>query len=90
MDILKPKRGRHSTIESINPVLEEGEIVFEKQDDGSTGRGTIKMGDGHTAYNDLEPFLSFAESGGVEIRTSDPDPSELYDGKMWIVSSPTT
>lgn len=57
MDILKPKRGRHSTIARLNPILAEGEVVFEINDDGTTKWGIIKMGDGVTPYNELEPFL---------------------------------
>lgn len=57
-DILKPKRGKHSTIEALNPILKEGEIVFEKTDDGTTANGLIKMGDGHTPYNDLPSFIA--------------------------------
>lgn len=57
MDILKPKRGKHTTIQALNPILQEGEIVFEKSDDGSAGYGLIKMGDGVTPYNNLPPFL---------------------------------
>lgn len=57
-DILKPKRGKHSTIANINPILQDGEIVFEKLDDGSTGYGLIKMGDGVTPYNSLPPFIA--------------------------------
>ena len=57
-DILKPKRGKHSTLADINPILQEGEIVFEKPDDGSTSYGIIKMGDGHTDYNHLKPFIA--------------------------------
>lgn len=55
-DILKPKRGKHSTIARINPVLQEGEIVFEFPDD-ENGAGIIKFGDGVTAYNDLPAFI---------------------------------
>ena len=57
-DILKPKRGKKSTIEDINPILADGEIVFEKKDNGSTAYGLIKMGDGVTPYNELEPFIA--------------------------------
>ena len=56
-DILKPKRGKKSTIEAINPILADGEVVFEKKNDGSTAYGVIKMGDGVTPYNDLDPFI---------------------------------
>lgn len=55
-DILKPKRGKHSTIERINPILQEGEIVFEFPDD-ENGDSVIKFGDGITAYNDLPAFI---------------------------------
>ena len=57
MDIFKPKRGRHSTIQRLNPILFDGEVVFEKPDDGN-GHGLIKMGDGVTRYNDLQPFIA--------------------------------
>ena len=57
MDIFKPKRGRHNTLRRLNPILFDGEIVFEKPDD-ENGTGLIKMGDGVTRYNDLKPFIS--------------------------------
>ncbi len=60
-DILKPKRGRHTTIAALNPILADGEIVFEKLDTGTTGYGLIKMGDGHTPYNQLPPFVKYTD-----------------------------
>ncbi len=82
-DILKVKRGKHTTIAELNPVLEDGEVVFEKKDDGTTGYGLIKMGDGNTPYNDLPPFVSGV--GGVDIRDDDPPAEDMFPGKMWIV-----
>ena len=58
MDIFKPKRGSHSKIRSINPILQEGEVVFEFPDDGTRGFGLIKMGDGVKRYNDLPAFIA--------------------------------
>jgi len=60
-DILKPKRGSKSIIRDINPILQEGEVVFEYPDEmAATGRGhgLIKMGDGVTPYNDLPFFIT--------------------------------
>ena len=55
-DILKPKRGKRSTIERINPLLQEGEIVLElPENEGDAG--VIKIGDGVTRYNDLPAFI---------------------------------
>ena len=56
-DIFKPKRGSHAVIASINPLLEEGEIVFEYPEPNDRKLGIIKMGDGVHRYNDLPKFL---------------------------------
>ena len=56
MDLFKPKRGSHSVIRNINPMLEEGELVFEYADSGER-IGLIKLGDGIHRYNDLPAFL---------------------------------
>ena len=56
MDLFKPKRGSHSVIRNINPMLEEGEVVFEYADSGER-IGLIKLGDGIHRYNDLPAFL---------------------------------
>ena len=56
-DILKPKRGSHAIISRINPLLEDGEIVFEYPEPSSRKLGLIKMGDGVHRYNELPTFL---------------------------------
>ena len=56
-DIFKPKRGSHNVIARINPLLEEGEVVFEYPESGNRGLGLIKMGDGVHRYNDLPVFV---------------------------------
>lgn len=60
MNVLKPRRGKASTIARLNPVLQKGELCLELPDDGSeTHLGRIKIGDGTTAWNDLPYFISY-------------------------------
>lgn len=56
-DIFKPKRGSHNVIARINPLLEDGEVVFEYPETNNRGLGLIKMGDGVHRYNELPTFL---------------------------------
>lgn len=56
-DIFKPKRGSHNVIANLNPLLEEGEVVFEYPEPNNRALGLIKMGDGVHRYNDLRPFV---------------------------------
>lgn len=56
-DIFKPKRGSHNVIANINPLLQEGEVVFEYPEPNNRALGLIKMGDGVHRYNDLRPFV---------------------------------
>ena len=57
--VLKPKRGKASTLTRINPILENGEICLEFPDTGvGTGLGRIKIGDGEKDWNHLPYFVS--------------------------------
>lgn len=59
-NVLKPRRGKASTLAAINPVLENGEVCFEIPDEGvGNGLGRVKIGDGVRAWNDLEYFISY-------------------------------
>lgn len=57
--VLRPKRSTKSTAIQINPILQKGEIFFEKPDSGIPGdSGKIKMGDGVADYNSLPYFIN--------------------------------
>ena len=52
---IRPKSGTKTQWNTANPVLREREIGFEYPDGGlGTGEVKMKMGDGATAWNDLE------------------------------------
>lgn len=77
--VLKPKRGKKSTLERINPVLMNGEICFEVPDTGvGTGSGKIKMGDGITPYNEL-PYFSDADISQNVIEFEEIEDKEYED-----------
>lgn len=53
----KPRRGKKTTAENMNLVLQDGEFFCEVPETGvGTGPGKIKMGDGETPYAEL-PYL---------------------------------
>ena len=61
-NVLKPRRGKKSTLQILNPVLHRGEICFEYPDTGiGTGLNKVKMGDGSTAWNDLPYAIDYDE-----------------------------
>ena len=51
---IRPRRGTKGQFEAVNPVLKEGEMAIETDDNG-TGKGlvNIKFGDGVTDYKNL-------------------------------------
>lgn len=62
-NVLKPKRGKATTLATLNPLLENGEICLEIPDTGAgSGRGRIKVGDGVHNWNDLEYFVDFEDT----------------------------
>jgi len=69
---LRPRRGKKSDAESVDIVLERGEVFFEAPETGvGTGAGRIKVGDGTTAYTSLPYFFDYDNiSGGHEIQNA--------------------
>lgn len=58
MTTIKLRRGTASQWSSVNPVLSYGEPGWERD------TGVLKMGDGVTAWNDLDPFAGSGGGGG--------------------------
>lgn len=81
----KPKRGRKSTAENKNIVLEKGEVFFEYPEAGTgASPGKIKMGDGKTEYSELPYFIQTAQTISTSVtlntwRTAKPE-DNLPDG----------
>ena len=56
---LRPRRSTKTEWDIINPVLKEGEFVFEVPDTGvGTGLSKAKIGDGYRKYGDLPYALN--------------------------------
>lgn len=73
---IRPRRGTASQWYQANTILAEGEIGVEYPDTGlGTGQVKMKIGDGSTAWNDLEyainPTIAHAIYGGTPEISND-------------------
>lgn len=79
--VIRLRRGNQADWENVNPVLAAGEpaYVYETKQ--------LKIGDGVTAWNDLQ-YASLNDASGTLIVLNpldpDPDPDTLPDGALVI------
>ena len=89
----KPRRGRVSVLAERNPLLLEGELIFECPDTGvGTGVVKVKIGDGVHQYNDLPYAIkdTVVEEVAVLVETPTKEDGSAYTTKaeyMGIIAS---
>ena len=67
------RRGTTEEWESLNPILKDGEIVFDES------KGAIKIGDGITRFNDIE-YIGYSWEMDEEYEFGDIDDGSIIPG----------
>lgn len=91
--ILKPRRGSKGQWESINPILQYGEIALEHPNQGiSYGQCRVKVGDGVTPWNNLPYAIDFSRATGVDGGTPTTESAAIKfksgSTAQWLQSDP--
>lgn len=74
---IRPRRGTVNQWESLNPILDKGEIGLEYSNEGiSAGNIKLKVGDGTTAWNSL-PY-SFSGKDAIAINAGGVTDNDKY------------